>query len=234
VRQAAAAALGHFRGDEEVAAALDRALDDVAYATAAAAARSLGRIRAAGSLEGLRRALGIQSHRELVRTGALEGLAALGDGAVLPEILAISHPPHFSRLRATALIQAAKLARDLPPEQRVPVREAAEEALFDPLYFVRRGGIQALKALGDDRGVGPLRALLARDVEGAVRGECRVAIEALQKGHGQEQELRTLRDEVERLSRAEVALRERLDRVEPARAAADGKGHRAKAGQRRR
>ncbi|HEV3232037.1 MAG TPA: M1 family aminopeptidase [Candidatus Dormibacteraeota bacterium] len=227
VRTAAATALAAFRGDGEVAAALTAALDDASYYAAAAAARSLGRIRAASSLDGLRRALTLDSHRDVIRATALDGLASLRDATVLPEILELARPGWFSRLRAAALLQAANLARNLPPEQRTPAREAAEAALFDPLYFVRRGAIQALVVLGDAAAVGPLRALLARDVEGAVRGECRVAIETLLRGTGREAEIRNLRDEVERLSQAETALRERVAKLEPA------AGGRAKGGAKR-
>jgi len=47
--------------------------------------------------------------------------------------------------------------------------EAAEEALRDPLYFVRRGAVDALRRLGDASVVGALRAIVEREVEGAVR-----------------------------------------------------------------
>ena len=218
VRGAAARALGSWRGDDEVGRALAAVMQkDRSYYAVAAAATSLGSIRARNAPGELKKALQRDSHREVIRISALAGLAALQDERQLPVILDMSKPGPHQRVRAAALARAADLAAGLAPEQRRPVREAAEEALRDPLYFVRRGAVDALRRLGDASVVGALRAIVEREVEGAVRHEARVAAEELIAGRSREDALKNLREEIESLRQAGQEMKARLDQLEPAR-----------------
>jgi aminopeptidase N len=215
VRTAVSHALGEWRGDEEVGAALERTLKrDRSYYAAGAAAASLGRIRTAGAAKAMRAALQAPSHRNVIPIQALSGLASLRDPAQLPVILGEARPGRTARLRAAALMNAARLARELPPEDRTAVREAAEEALRDPLYFVRRGAVAALETLGDMRSLPALRGVAESDVEGAVRYGARVAVNAISRGRGREDELENLREEIEKLRRSDLELKERLEKIE--------------------
>jgi aminopeptidase N len=219
-RMAAASALGNWRGDAAVGRALARVVrQDQSYYAVGSAAAALGRARFSGAAPVLKAALRRSSHREVIRQQALVGLARLGDGEELPTILAMARPGIHQRVRGQALALAAVLAMDLPKESRRPVRETAEERLRDPLYFVRRGAIQALQTLGDPAAIGELQAAAERDVEGAVRIEARVAIERLRAGGGPDEALKRLRDEVDELRRRERELSDRVSRLEPAPAA---------------
>jgi aminopeptidase N len=217
VRTAAARALGAWRGDDEVGRALAAVIQkDRSYYAAGAAAASLGRIRARNAATELKKALQRESQRETIRISALTGLAALQDERQLPVILETARPGLHERVRSAALARAADLAVNLPAEQRRPVREAAEDALHDALYFVRRGAIESLRRLGDAGAIDALRALEERDVEGAVRHEARVAIEDLRAGRGREDALQNLRDEVEKLRKSGDEMKARLEKLEPA------------------
>lgn len=215
VRSAVARALGSFYEDDQVAAALTRSLQrDRSYAVAAAAAASLGSIRAGSAAPALLKALDIPSHRGAVALGALRGLAALGSTEHLPAILQRSRPGGDWRVRAEALVSAARLARQLGREKRDEVRRAAEVSLRDPLYFVRRGGIRALELLGDTEAIPALSATVDRDIEGAVRYEARVAIRALRDGTSGDRQLAAVRDDLEDLRKANRELRDRVDGLE--------------------
>jgi aminopeptidase N len=215
VRAAVASALGAWRGDEEVGRALAGALQrDKSYLVAAAAAAALGKTRARVAANELKRALQRESYREVIRAGALAGLAALEDERQLPLILEMARPGSPARIRQVALVRAAELATALPQEQRRAVRDAAEEALRDPLYFVRRGAVEALAKLADRSAIEPLEALVDREVEGAIRHEARVAIERLRQGTTQEEAIKSLREDIEKLRREENELRQRLDKAE--------------------
>ncbi|HEV3234778.1 MAG TPA: M1 family aminopeptidase [Candidatus Dormibacteraeota bacterium] len=217
VRTAVATALGSWREDEEVAAALARTIvEDSSYNAAGAAATSLGKLKTPGAAEILRRAVETPSYRDIIASGAINGLVALRDAANLASILEQTMPPRSSRLRAISLEAAARLARELPEEHRPPVREAAEAALHDPLYFVRRGACAALQALGDDRAIPALRAVEARDIEGAIRYAARVAVLLLMQGRTKEDELNNLKDEVEKLRRSGIEMKERVEKLEAA------------------
>ena len=217
VRAAAARALGAWRADDEVGRALALVIQkDSSYLAAGNAAAALGRTRARNAATELKKALQRDSQREVIRISALTGLAALQDERQLPLILDMARPGAHQRVRSAALSRAADLARNLPPEQRRPVREVAEETLRDPLYFARRGAIDALRRLGDAGAIGALEAAVERDVEGAVRHEARVAIESLRAGATREEALKNLRDEVDALRQSGDELRSRLEKLEPA------------------
>jgi aminopeptidase N len=217
VRGAAARALGGWRGDDEVGRALAAVIQkDRSYYAIAAAAAALGNTRARNAPSELRKALQRDSHREVIRISALAGLAALEDERQLPVMLEMSRPGYHERVRASALARAADLAAGLAPEHRRPVREAAEEALRDHLYFVRRGAVDALRRLGDATAVAALRATVEREVEGAVRHEARMAAEELIAGRTREEALKNLREEVESLRQSGQELKARLEKLEPA------------------
>jgi aminopeptidase N len=218
VRSAAATALGSWRGDEEVGRALGATLaKDRSYLVASAAAEALGHTRARNAATELKRALQRDSFRDVIRRGAIAGLAALEDERQLPLILDMAKPTVPQRIRQMALETAAGVAAKLNPEHRRSVREAAEDALHDPMYFARRGAIEALSRLGEASGIAPLEQLIDRDAEGVIRKEARVAVENLRTGRTREEELGRLRSEIDDLRQAGDRLRQRLEKLEPAR-----------------
>ena len=218
VRAAVATALGGWRGDDEIGRALAVVIQrDRSYYAVAAALAALGRTRARNAVAELKKALQRDSHREVIRISALAGLAALDDERQLPVILEMSRPGHHQRVRGAALERAADLAKSLPPEQRRPVREAAEATLRDPLYFARRGAVASLRRLGDAGAIGALQATVERDLEGAVRHGARLAIQELIAGRSREEALKNLREEIESLRQSSREMKSRLEKLEPAR-----------------
>jgi aminopeptidase N len=218
VRTAVAAALGGFHGDEEVATALRRTLKrDRSYYAAAAAAASLGSIAVESVGTDLEEALGRESHRDVIPQAALRGLADLRRPEHLGTVLAQARPGLNQRVRATALVAAARLARALGREQREEVARVAAAGLRDPLYFVRRGAIRALELMGDEAAIPALQATADRDVEGAVRYEARVAIHNIREGLTREHDVAAIRDDLEAMRRANRELRDRVDRLESSR-----------------
>jgi aminopeptidase N len=215
VRTAVATALGGFRGDEAVTAALLRTLArDRSYTAAGAAAGSLGRIGASSAAPALERAADRSSHRAAVAAGALRGMAALNNPALLDAVLTRARPGRPPRLRAAALVAAARLARGTGREQREEVRRVAEQSLRDPLYFVRRGACVCLETLGDLEAIPALQATVDRDVEGAVRYEARVAIDGLRRGVPRDREVSAVQDDLEELRKANRELRDKVAAIE--------------------
>ena len=130
MREAAAEALGE-RTREEAAAALGRLLaSDPNHYVRSAAARSLGKVHAEGAFETLAALLKVDSHRETIRAGALDGLRALGD----PRALDLARP---------------LLAYDWPRGDHLGMREAALRVLLG-LAPDAPGTRAAIVALLDD------------------------------------------------------------------------------------
>jgi aminopeptidase N len=115
LRRAVAVALAEIPGDE-VAATLRALVEgDEAEDVAAAAAFSLGRMRAPGAADFLRRQLGRESRwAHAIQLGALLGLAELENPSLVPTFAAYVGPAYPSPVRLAALDGWFAAARDLP------------------------------------------------------------------------------------------------------------------------
>ena len=87
VRRAVVEALGHFRSTEAMELVKAPALRDDSYLVEAEAARALGRTRQAAALDVLVDLLERPSWFDVVRVGAIDGLAALRDDRALPHLI---------------------------------------------------------------------------------------------------------------------------------------------------
>src|SRR5687767_9401620 len=87
VRRAVAGALGSFKKTEAAKALSKLLTSETSYLVAADAARSLGRTRQHGALETLKSMVDRPSWADVVRAGALDGMAALRDDAALEAVL---------------------------------------------------------------------------------------------------------------------------------------------------
>jgi aminopeptidase N len=153
-RLAAIRALGAAGGDEAVELlAKHAANENESYACRAAALEWLGRRAPRGSTSHLpifEAALRADSQHEQVRSGALEGLAALGAREGFDMAVPFTRDGNLSRLRPIAITASARLAD--------PANKAAALALIEPLLTdredrARHAAIDALVELEDPRGL---------------------------------------------------------------------------------
>ncbi len=116
VRRAVAVALAEVAGDQAAATLRARVESDEAEDVVGAAAFSLGRMRAPGAADFLRRQLDRESRwAHAIRLGALLGLAELEDPSLVPTFSAYVGPAYPSPVRLAALDGWFAAARDLPP-----------------------------------------------------------------------------------------------------------------------
>jgi aminopeptidase N len=178
VREAVARALGEFSAAETGAALAALSTGDDSDYVRAAAARSLGRVRADGAFDLLISLLDIDSHRETLRAGALDGLTALGDRRALERarpLLAYEWPRgdhHSMRESAMGLL----LALDT---DSVDTRDALVRLLRDPYHRTR---IQAARWCADYAvrdAIPRLRMLAEKDGFDSVREAAKAALRAL-------------------------------------------------------
>jgi aminopeptidase N len=206
-RRAVVKALGSFRGDAVVATALIELLGrgDPSYFVEAEAARSLGRTRDPRAVEVLGQVRGRPSYQEVIRSGAVEGLAATKDERALVLVLAetaVGLPMQSRRAAAGALVEF---------EGKREVCERLEELLDDGEFRVRLEAAERLGATGEARAVPALERVLRRgDEDGRVKRRARESLAALAAGKkpdGLRAELDALRAEVSRLRDEVAALR---------------------------
>jgi aminopeptidase N len=205
VRRSVVEALGQFRTFEAMEALKPRALRDDSYLVEAEAARALGRTRQGAALDTLVDLLDRPSWFDVVRAGAIDGLAALRDDRALAHLSARVRYGHPPRARRAAVMGLPKLASDRK------TREVLEQLLDDPDPLLRIDVVRALGEMGDPKAKPALRERLEVDLDPRVRRRIRETMRDLaEPKRGSEQ----LRDELDRLQSEHADVKARLAKVE--------------------
>jgi aminopeptidase N len=205
VRRAVVDALGNFRTTDAMEAIKPLALRDDSYLVESEAARALGRTRQSAAFDVLVDLLERPSWFDVVRAGAIDGMAALRDDRAVPHVTArvrYGHPPRARRAAAMAL---PKLASDRR------AREALEQLLDDSDPLLRVDAVRALGELGDNKARPALRQRLETDLDARVRRRIREVMRDLAEPRRAAEQLR---EEVEKLQSEHVDLKTRLAKLE--------------------
>jgi aminopeptidase N len=235
VRRAVVQALGSFRTTKAADLLRKVALQDASYLVEAEAARSLGATRQASGFDTLVDILDRPAWADVIRVGAIDGLANLRDERALPHVIARSRYGVSTRGRRAAILALPKLAGDRK------ARETLEDLLDQADPYLRVDVVRALAELGDTKARVALHRQLERDLDGRVRRRIREALRDL--GGTGKRETDRLRDELEALRNEHAELKARIGKIEalhparpdtppPAKAAAKPKARPEKAGRR--
>jgi aminopeptidase N len=205
VRRAVIEALGQFRTSEAMEAIKPYALRDESYLVEAEAARALGRTRQTAAFDVLVDLLERPSWFDVVRAGAIDGLAALRDDRALAHLSARTRYGHPPRARRAAVMSLPKLASDRK------TREALEQLLDDGDPLLRIDVVRALGELGDPKARPALRDRLEVDLDSRVRRRIREAMRELGEPRRAGDQLR---EEFEKLLGEQADLKGRVARLE--------------------
>ncbi len=208
VKRAVVEALGTARRSA-AAEYLDKVLHDggESYYVRAEAARSLGKVKWAFAEHSLKKALEYSSHLDVIKRGALEGLAELGTEDAMKIVLqyATNAP---TPVRATAIQTLAKFG------SRREVLEVVKKALRDDNFRVRFAAVTAALELMEPRLIPDLQERAEVDVDGRIRRVAREVVEKTRKFMDRGVEYQKLREEVEKLRDEYRKLWDRLSRIE--------------------
>lgn len=206
VRRAVVSALGNLR-KPTVAAALEKvALQDESYLVEAEAARSLGSTRQPFALNTLVEILDRPSWADVIRSGAMDGLAALRNDEAVPHLLSRTKYGVPTRVRRAAIRALPKVSS----ERRV--RETIEDLLEDNDPYLRVDAVLALGNLGDSKARPALVHAISRELDGRVRRRMQEVLQNLVGSHKEERQ--HLQDELEKLRSELRAIRLRLSKIE--------------------
>ena len=205
VRRAVIEALGAFRTPEAMEAIKPHALRDDSYLVEGEAARALGRTRQTAAFETLVDLLERPSWFDVVRAGAIDGLAALRDERALPHLMARTRYGHPPRARRSAIMALPKLASDRR------TRESLEQLLDDPDPLLRIDVVRALGELGDSKARPALRDRLEIDLDARVRRRIREVVRDIGEPR---RATDGLRDELDKLQGEHQELKTRLAKLE--------------------
>ena len=207
VRRSVMDALGNFRTLEAAEALKPHALRDASYLVEAEAARALGRTRQAMAFDTLVDLLERPSWFDVVRAGAIDGLAALRDDRATAHLGARVRYGHSARVRRAAILSLPKLATDRRS------REALELLLDDSDPLLRIDVVRALGDLADPKARSALRERLEVDLDARVRRRIREVLRDLAEPRRSSE---PLREELEKLASEHADLKVRLGKLEAA------------------
>ncbi|MDP9149976.1 MAG: HEAT repeat domain-containing protein [Myxococcota bacterium] len=205
VRRAVVEALGGFRSPEAMEVIKPLALSDPSYLVESEAARALGRTRQHAAFDVLVDLLERPSWFDVIRAGAIDGLAALRDERALPHLSARMRYGYPPRARRASILALPKLASDRR------TREALEQLLDDRDPLVRIDVVRALGELGDGKARAALRDHLETDLDARVRRRIREVTRDLAEPR---RGLDVWREEIERLQNDHADLKARLAKLE--------------------
>jgi aminopeptidase N len=206
VRRVIASALGFFRTAPAAEALKSMALRDASYLVEAEAARALGSTRQSVAFDTLVDILDRPSWADVIRSGAIDGLANLRDERAVPHVIARTRYGVPTRGRRAAIMAIAKLAEGRK------ARETLEDMLDGSDPYLRVDVVRSLGELGDPKSRGALHRQLEREIDGRVRRRIREVLRDL--GGAGKRESDRLKDELESLRGEHAELKSRLGKLE--------------------
>jgi aminopeptidase N len=206
VRRAVVGALGAFK-KPAASKALQEVLEkEPSYLVVADAARALGRTRQHGALETLKSVVDQPSWADVIRAGALDGMASLRDDDALDVVTKRTRYGIPTRGRRAAVHALASLGEGRK------TREQLEDLLDDKDPHFKIDVVSALTSLGDGKSRGAMRRALERELDGRVSRRLREALRDL--GDGPSQEKKRVNDELESVRDELTELKNRLAKLE--------------------
>lgn len=176
---------------------------------------ALGATRDPRAADVIRAHLQVDAWADWVRQGALKGLAATRDMAVLPDLLACAQVERGDRTRAGAARALAALADHGEDAVRTTVVERLCAMLAEPGFRVQLAAIAGLAQMRDPRALGPLQRVHATAPDGRTRRSAYEAMVRIREGRTPHAAISTLRQRVESLAAQQATLRQRLDEITP-------------------
>jgi aminopeptidase N len=182
------------------------ALRDASYLVEAEAARALGSTRQSAAFDTLIDILDRPSWADVIRSGAIDGLANLRDERAVPHVIARTRYGVPTRGRRAAIMAISKLAEGRK------ARETLEDMLDGADPYLRVDVVRSLGELGDPKSRGALHRQLDREIDGRVRRRIREVLRDL--GGAGKRESDRLKDELESLRSEHSELKSRLGKLE--------------------
>ncbi len=214
-RRAIVAALGEFK-DETSAAALSKVLaGDVTDLVEMQAATALGKTRSASAFDTLSAALERESFNQVVRVGAFGGFNELKDERAIPiglEWSAYGRPVQARDAAVSMLGHLGKLVKDKEKEQVLD--RLIDIVENDIAWRTRLTAIAALQNLGETRAVGALQRRVQSALDGREVRRSREAIAVILDGKDKNEEVKKLREDLDKILNENRELRDRLESLE--------------------
>ena len=157
-----------------------------------------------------------ESQNDVIRTGALQGLAELKDERALPIALEWAKRGRSNPLRGTATLALGRIGQ-LSDRAKDAAYDRLVELLQDEWLRVRINACNALADLKDAKAIAELSRAVDRDLDGRVIRTAREAIARLRDGANKSDEVKKLRADLDKMIEDNRKLTDRLDKLEASR-----------------
>jgi aminopeptidase N len=214
-RRGVVRALGEFR-DERAAEALERVLNegDASYYVEAAAAAAIGKTRSQRAFPALERSLTKDSMNDVIRGGVFDGFAELKDERAVTIATDWSRYGKPANARGAATSALGRLGELLPDHRKEDVVDHLIDLLDDSWFRSQQSAIGALQSLKASKAVPHLERTAQRALDGRVVRSARLAAQSIRGAGDKGDEVKKLREEVDKLTDENRGLKDRHDKLE--------------------
>jgi aminopeptidase N len=214
-RRAVLRALGEFR-EERAADALLKVVNegDASYYAEAWATAALGKTRSPRAFEALQGSLTKESQNDVIRASVFQGLGDLRDERgvdILIEWSKYGGPPNS---RGTAANMLGHLGEVVPEHRKDDIVDHLVTLVEDPWFRTSISAVDALSTLKASKAVPHLQRAADTALDGRMVRSARLAIKAIREGADKGDEVKKLREEVDKLADENRSLKDRLDKLE--------------------
>jgi aminopeptidase N len=152
---------------------------------------------------------------ELVRSGAIQGLAKLNDPLALELVLEytidiVAQPLRLSAIRAVGIMAKQQNATGV-----TKIVERLKILAADPFFLIQEAVIEALAEMAVPEAIDLLQTIAEKTLDGQIQRLTQTGIQRVQQNLGDERALYRLQNELEAARGINQALRERLTHLEP-------------------
>jgi len=215
VRRAVFRALGEFR-EEQAADALLKVVDngDESYYAEAWATAALGKTRDPRAFEALERSLSKDSQNEVIRASVFQGLGDLRDERGVNLAVEWSKYGRPAMVRGSAASALAKLGEFVPENRKEEIVDHLIPLIDDPWFRSSISAIDALEELKATKALPHLDRFAASGLDGRQVRSARLAAKAIRESGKSTDDVKKLREEMEKLTDENRTLKDRLDKIE--------------------
>ncbi len=214
-RRAIVRALGEFR-EERAAEALARIVEqgDPSYYVEAAATAALGKTRSQLAFSALERSLAKDSQNDVIRINAFDGLGQLRDERGIQLGIEWSRYGRPANVRGAACAALGQLGQVVPDHRKDEIVDHLTTLIQDPWLRTQVSAINALAELKATKTLPDLDRAAQSALDGRVGRSARIAAKRIRESGEKSEDVKNLREEMDKLTDENRTLKDRLDALE--------------------
>jgi aminopeptidase N len=187
---------------------------DASYYVEASATAAIGKTRTQAAYGALERSLGKNSQNDIIRASAFEGFGQLRDERGVQLGLEWSRYGRPPNVRGAAASSLGQLGQVVPEHRKEEIVDHLVTLVRDPWLRTQVSSINALGELKATKALADLDRAARTALDDRVVRSARVAAKRIRESGDKGDDLKKLREEVDKLTDENRTLKDRLDKLE--------------------